>query len=56
MVAPACSQAASEEAAFWRSCAQLLEAENARLAAENTTLAGTVAAQREQLAALKQRA
>ena len=40
---------------FWRSCAQLLEAENARLAAENTTLAGTVAAQREQLTALKQR-
>ena len=40
---------------FWRSCAQLLEAENARLAAQNATLAGTVAAQREQLAALKQR-
>jgi transposase len=55
MIASACSRAASEEAVFWRSCAQLLEAENARLAAENTMLAGTVAAQREQLAGLKQR-
>jgi transposase len=55
MIAPAYSRAASEEAVFWRSCAQLLEAENARLAAQNATLAGTVAAQREQLAALKQR-
>ncbi len=40
---------------FWRSCAQLLEAGNARLAAENAMLAGTVAAQREQVTALKQR-
>ncbi len=40
---------------FWRGRAEQLGAENARLAAENTTLAGTVAAQREQLAALKQR-
>jgi hypothetical protein len=55
MVAPACSWFAPEEAVFWRSRAELLEAENARLAAQNTTLAGTVAAQLEQLAALKQR-
>jgi len=55
MATSACSRAASEEVVFWRSCAQLLEAGNARLAAENTTLAGTVAAQREQLTALKQR-
>jgi transposase len=55
MVAPACSRSAAEEAVFWRSRAELLEAEIARLAAENTTLAGTVAAQLEQLAALKQR-
>jgi transposase len=39
---------------FWRSRAGLLEAENARLAAQNTTLAGTVAAQQEQIATLKQ--
>jgi transposase len=55
MVAPACSGFASEEAVFWRSRAELPEAENARLAAQNTTLAGTVAAQQEQLAALKRR-
>jgi transposase len=55
MATSACCRAASEEVVFWRSCAKLLEAENARLAAENTTLAGTVGAQREQLTALKQR-
>ena len=40
---------------FWRSLAEQLEAENARLAAQNMTLAGTVAAQLEQLDALRQR-
>jgi len=55
MIAPACSRSASEEAVFWRSRAGLLEAGNARLAAQNTTLAAAVAAQREQIVALKQR-
>jgi len=55
MVGPACSRSASDEAAFWRSRAESLEVENARLAAENITLSGTLAAQQEQIAALKQR-
>jgi transposase len=55
MAAPACSRSASQEAVFWRGRAESLAAENARLVAEKTTLAGTVAAQREQLAALRQR-
>ena len=40
---------------MWRSRAGWLEAENARLAAENVTLAGTLAAQLEQVTALKLR-
>ena len=40
---------------MWRSRAEFWEAEATRLAAENATLAGTVEAQREQLAVLKQR-
>jgi transposase len=61
MPALTCSRPA-DEAVSWRERAELLEAlntrlagENVRLEAENATLAGTVAAQREQLAALKQR-
>ena len=61
MAARTCSRPA-DEAAFWRERAELLEAQNTRLAgenvrleAENATLAATVAAQQEQLAALKQR-
>ena len=49
------SRSASGEAVFWRSRAGLLEAENARLAVQNATLAATVAAQQDQLAVLKQR-
>jgi len=55
MLAPACSRPATDEAALWRSRAEVLEAENARLTAENITLSGTLAAQREQITALKQR-
>jgi transposase len=40
---------------LWRSRAEFWEAEATRLAAENTTLTGTVEAQREQLAVLRQR-
>ena len=40
---------------MWRSRAGSLEVENARLAAENLTLSGTLAAQQEQITALKQR-
>ena len=36
--APVCSRSASAEAVFWRGRAESLEGENARLAAENTTL------------------
>ena len=55
MIAPACSRSAAAGAVFWRERAEQLAAENARLAEQSTTLAGTVAAQREQIAALKQR-
>ncbi|MGH3305461.1 MAG: IS66 family transposase [Streptosporangiaceae bacterium] len=40
---------------LWRSRAECWEAEAGRLAAQNTTLAGTVEAQREQLDVLRQR-
>lgn len=55
MIAPACSRSAAAEAVFWRERAELLEAGNARLAAENATLAATVVAQGQQVEALKQR-
>lgn len=56
MPAPWCFPvAASEEAAFWRCRAEILEAENARLTAANSALAATVEAQRQQVEALKQR-
>jgi transposase len=55
MSAPMGCGHASGEAAWWRSRAELLEAENARLRAENTTLAATVAVQRGQVEALQQR-
>src|SRR6266851_3360322 len=48
MMAPVCSGSAADEAVFWRERAGCLAAENVRLA-------GTVAVQREQIAALKQR-
>lgn len=48
MIAPVCPGSAADEAVFWRGRAE-------SLAAENATLAGTVAVQREQITALKQR-
>ena len=48
MIAPVCPGSAADEAVFWRGRAE-------SLAAENATLARTVAVQREQITALKQR-
>ena len=59
VAAPACSPASlrdyADEAASCRARAEYWQGEARRLAAENATLAGTVAAQREQITALRQR-
>jgi len=58
VAAPACSAPSfpgcAGDAASWRARAEYWEGEARRLEAENGTLAGALAAQREQIAALKQ--